>query len=129
MGLGMGFLSTAAIVIIQDSVAWAQRGAATASNIFARNLGSTLGATALGAVLNYRLIHPSSGTIVDPDQLRRLLDDPASLGGAGEAARISLQHALHGTFWTVFAVALLTLLMSLLVPRVVIAKARPAVVE
>jgi EmrB/QacA subfamily drug resistance transporter len=129
MGLGMGFLSTAAIVIIQDSVAWAQRGAATASNIFARNLGSTLGATALGAVLNYRLIHPSSGTIVDPDQLRRLLDDPASLGGAGEAARISLQHALHGTFWTVFAVALLTLLMSLLVPRVVIAEARPAVVE
>ena len=32
MGFGMGdLLSTAAIVIIQDSVAWAQRGSATAS--------------------------------------------------------------------------------------------------
>ncbi|WP_457104032.1 MDR family MFS transporter [Methylobacterium sp. P5_C11] len=120
MGLGMGFLSTAAIVIIQDSVAWAQRGAATASNIFARNLGSTLGATVLGAVLNYRLAHPSSGPAVDSDQLRRLLDDPGSLGAAGDAIRDGLQHALHGTFWTVFAVAVLTLLFSLLVPPVVI---------
>ncbi|MGU3667140.1 MDR family MFS transporter [Methylobacterium sp. A49B] len=120
MGLGMGFLSTAAIVIIQDSVAWAQRGAATASNIFSRNLGSTLGATVLGAVLNYRLAHPTTGPVVDADQLRRLLDDPASLGGGGDAIRDGLQHALHGTFWTVFAVAVLTLLLSLLVPRVAI---------
>jgi EmrB/QacA subfamily drug resistance transporter len=103
MGLGMGFLSTAAIVIIQDSVAWAQRGAAT-----------------LGAVLNYRLAHPSSGPVVGSDQLRRLLDDPASLGAGGDAIRAGLQHALHGTFWTVFAVAVLTLLLSLLVPRVAI---------
>ncbi|MCJ2096185.1 MFS transporter [Methylobacterium sp. J-072] len=123
MGLGMGFLSTAAIVIIQDSVAWAQRGAATASNIFARNLGSTLGATALGAVLNYRLVHPASGPAVDSDQLRRLLDDPASLGAGGDAIRDGLQHALHGTFWTVFAVASLTLLLSLFVPRVAISDA------
>ncbi|QGY05235.1 MFS transporter [Methylobacterium mesophilicum SR1.6/6] len=120
MGLGMGFLSTAAIVIIQDSVAWAQRGAATASNIFSRNLGSTLGATVLGAVLNYRLAHPTAGPVVDADQLRRLLDDPASLGAGGDAIRDGLQHALHGTFWTVFAVAVLTLLLSLLVPRVAI---------
>jgi MFS family permease len=123
MGLGMGFLSTAAIVIIQDSVAWAQRGAATASNIFARNLGSTLGATALGAVLNYRLVHPASGPAVDPGQLRRLLDDPASLGAGGDAIRDGLQHALHGTFWTVFAVALLTLVLSLFVPRITISDA------
>ena len=126
MGLGMGFLSTAAIVIIQDTVAWAQRGAATASNIFARNLGSTLGATALGAVLNGRLAHPVAGAPVGSDQLRSLLDDPASLGEAAEAVRIGLQHALHGTFWSIFAIALLTLMVALLVPKVVIADA-PAV--
>jgi MFS family permease len=123
MGLGMGFLSTAAIVIIQDSVDWAQRGAATASNIFARNLGSTLGATALGAVLNYRLVNPVDGPPVDSSQLRRLLEDPASLGAGGDAIRDGLQHALHGTFWTVFAVALLTLVLSLFVPRVAISDA------
>ena len=55
MGFGMGLLSTASIVLIQDIVTWAQRGSATASNVFARNLGSTLGAAALGAVLNFGL--------------------------------------------------------------------------
>ncbi len=120
VGLGMGFLSSTAIVIIQDCVAWAQRGAATASNIFARNLGSTLGATVLGAVLNGHLAHPGRDAVVSSDQLRRLLDDPRSLGASGEGIRITLQHALHGTFWAVFAIAALTLLFALLVPRVAI---------
>ena len=120
VGLGMGFLSSTAIVIIQDSVAWAQRGAATASNIFARNLGSTLGATVLGAVLNAHLTHPGRDAAVNSDQLRRLLDDPGSLGLSGEGIRVTLQHALHGTFWAVFAIAAMTLLLALLVPRVAI---------
>ena len=129
MGLGMGFLSNTALVIIQDTVAWAQRGAATASNIFARNLGSTLGATALGAVLNHRLTHPDGDAAVSADALRRLLDDPGSLGAGADAVRSGLQHALHGTFWTVFALALATGLAALLVPRVALADApreRPA---
>ncbi|WP_277982871.1 hypothetical protein [Sphingomonas faeni] len=42
MGFGTGFPSTAAIVLIQDSDGRTERGAATASNLFARNLGSTL---------------------------------------------------------------------------------------
>ena len=123
MGFGMGFLSTAAIVIIQDSVAWAQRGSATASNIFSRNLGSTLGATVLGTVLNYGLAHPGHGASVSSDQLRRLLDQPDSLAGAADAVRSALGHALHATFWGIFAVALLTLVLSLLVPRVALTEA------
>ena len=118
MGFGMGFLSTAAIVIIQDSVAWAQRGSATASNIFSRNLGSTLGATVLGTVLNYGLAHPVAGPAVSSDQLRRLLDAPDSLAGAADAVRGALGESLHVTFWGIFAIAVLTLLLSLLVPRV-----------
>ena len=118
MGFGMGFLSTAAIVIIQDSVAWAQRGSATASNIFSRNLGSTLGATVLGTVLNYGLAHPVAGPAVSSDQLRRLLDAPDSLAGAADAVRSALGESLHVTFWGIFAIAVLTLLLSLLVPRV-----------
>ena len=118
MGFGMGFLSTAAIVIIQDSVAWAQRGSATASNIFARNLGSTLGATVLGTVLNYGLAHPAAGPSVSSDQLRRLLDAPDSLAETADAVRGALGESLHVTFCGIFAIAVLTLLLSLLVPRV-----------
>ena len=121
MGLGMGFLTSSAIVIIQDSVGWAERGAATASNIFSRNLGSTLGATVLGAVLNLGLArHGAAG--VAPDQIRNLLEHPT--GGAGEAAvRAALGQSLHLTFWAVFAVAVGTLLLATLVPRI---RLRPA---
>ena len=86
MGLGMGFLSTSAIVIIQESVGWAERGSATASNIFSRNLGSTLGATVLGGVLNVSLAHSGQGgaTVVNFDQIRQLLDRSALLGGVAD---------------------------------------------
>jgi EmrB/QacA subfamily drug resistance transporter len=116
IGLGMGLLSTAAIVLIQDSVGWAERGAATASNIFARNLGSTLGAAVLGAVLNISLRH-STGAVVDSEQMRRLLDGAGGLA-ADASMRATLGSAIHLTFCAVLAVALLTLLVASFVPRV-----------
>ena len=130
MGLGMGFLSTAAIVIIQDSVGWAERGSATASNIFSRNLGSTLGATVLGGVLNFGLARQGHGSAaVGFDQIRRLLNRPGTL--AGDAAiRAGLGQALHLTFWAVFAITALTLALATLVPAVALThKERQIAVE
>jgi len=116
MGFGMGFLSTAAIVIIQDSVGWAERGAATASNLFARNLGSTLGATALGAVLNARLSGGPAGSL---DKLQHLLSTGGDAPGAA-LGRAALAQGLHLTFWGVLVIAAATLAASLMVPRVAI---------
>ena len=117
MGLGMGFLTTASIVIIQDAVGWEERGSATASNIFSRNLGSTLGATVLGGVLNVSLAGGTAGAPFDFDRVRALLDHPGR--AAGEAAvRATLGHGLHLTFWTVFAITVLAVLLATLVPRV-----------
>ncbi|MDB5368528.1 MAG: Major facilitator superfamily 1 [Roseomonas sp.] len=122
MGLGMGFLSTSAIVIIQDSVGWEERGSATASNVFSRNLGSTLGATVLGSVLNLSLSHAGAGTAaVDFDRIRQLLDHPGSLpGDAG--VRLVLGQSLHFTFLSVFLIAVATLLVATLVPAVAFAR-------
>ncbi len=124
MGLGMGFLSTSAIVIIQDSVGWAERGAATASNIFARNLGSTLGATVLGTVLNVSLAADGGSGAIHPEQIRHLLDHPAALAGDG-AMRAALGQSLHVTFLGVFLIAVLTLLFATLVPAVALRKRPP----
>ena len=122
MGLGMGFLSTSAIVIIQDSVGWAERGAATASNIFSRNLGSTLGATLLGTILNVSLAHRGTGAgTVYFDQIRQLLDHSGGLGN--DTVRAALGQALHLTFWAVFLIALATLVLATIVPRVVVTHA------
>lgn len=114
MGFGMGFLSTAAIVLIQDSVGWAERGAATASNLFARNLGSTLGAAVLGTVLNASLARDHSGSL---QQIQELLHAHGAIVGA-TASRAGLAHGLHLTFWGVLIIAVLTLALSAFVPRV-----------
>ncbi len=127
IGFGMGFLSTSAIVIVQGSVGWAERGVATASNIFSRNLGSALGAAVLGSVLNLGLAHGGAAA-VGPDQVRRLLDRPvgAAVDAAGDAAvRAVLDQALHLTFWAVLLLTALTLLLATLVPAVAVGR-RPS---
>ena len=126
MGLGMGFSSTSAImVLIQESVGWAERGSATASNMFSRNLGSTLGATLLGGVLNYSLTHQAAGTGgFDFDQVRRLLDGPGR-GVADRAVREALGQSLHLTFWAVFAAAAACLAVATLVPHVPLGRSVP----
>jgi len=119
VGLGMGFMTTSAMVIIQSSVGWAERGSATASNVFARNLGSTLGATVLGGVLNLSLAGRDGGATFE--QLRKLLENA---GSAIEqpAMRLALGNALHLTFWGVFLVAVATFLLATRVPKMVLAE-------
>jgi MFS family permease len=113
MGFGMGFFNTAAIVIVQDSVGWTERGSATAAFVFARNLGSTLGAAALGGLLNWRLASGGSASLAD---IQRALAGGASATLA--ASRDALAHGLHLTFWGVGIVAFATLAAALLVPHV-----------
>jgi MFS family permease len=120
IGFGLGFLSTAAIVIIQDSVGWAERGAATASNVFARNLGSTLGAAALGGLLNWRLASGAAGSLDDIQQ--------ALAGGASSsfaASRHALAAGLHLVFWGVLAAGAATMILALLVPHVEMRRTPP----
>ena len=112
----MGLISTSAIVLIQSSVGWDERGAATASNVFSRNLGSTFGAAVLGGVLNATLANQgaaSSGF----DEVRHLLNgaggpavDPAVLAALGSG--------LHLTFWAMFLITVSAFAASALVPRV-----------
>jgi len=112
MGLGMGFLSTSGIVLVQEEVGREERGAATASNVFARNLGSTLGATALGALLNLRLGKAGGASL---DQIERSL---AMSGGPGASAgRIALEGGLHMVFWAILAMSVGALIVALMIPR------------
>src|SRR5699024_733723 len=55
IGVGMGLTSTTFIVAIQNHVGWKTRGIATASNMFMRMIGSSLGVALLGGVLNTKL--------------------------------------------------------------------------
>jgi MFS family permease len=115
VGFGMGLSSSASIVLIQEIVAWSERGSVTAAYMFARTLGSAFGATVFGAVLNFGLSHAGLG-VVSSDQLRRLLDGGAA--ATDSVLRGALDGSLRVTFVSMFVVALLVAAAAALVPKV-----------
>ena len=119
MGFGMGVTSVSCLVLIQEIVPPQERGSATASNLFARNLGNTLGAAVFGAVQNYGLAHVYGLPAVHADQLKRLLTGSARDDVAGnEQLRFVLHRALHLTFSAMLVVAMCACIAMLFMPAV-----------
>jgi EmrB/QacA subfamily drug resistance transporter len=95
IGLGMGFVAVPTLLAAQHSVGWNERGAVTATNMFARSIGQAVGVAALGAVVN-------AVTTVGPD---------------GTPEGPGLAHAMHLVFWCVVACAAVMAVTVLLLPR------------
>ncbi len=125
-GAGMGFCTLTFIVSIQSSVNWSLRGAATASNMFMRTLGSTIGAALLGGILNNRLLHyfkerqvelelPGQlevvNSLLDPEVRQRM--SPEHL----QALTEGMSQALHTVYLVVGLFAALSLFLVWFLPR------------
>ncbi|WP_296375313.1 MULTISPECIES: MFS transporter [unclassified Pseudonocardia] len=95
-GLGMGLVASPSLIAAQASVEWNERGVATGTNIFARSIGSAVGAAVLGAVANG--VIAASG---------RPETDPLAATAAGAAV-----------FLAVLVAAVLTVAAGLAMPRV-----------
>ncbi len=52
LGLGLGWVASPTLIAAQSSVAWAERGVVTGTNMFARSMGSALGIAVFGAIVN-----------------------------------------------------------------------------
>ena len=127
MGFGMGLVSVSSLMLIQEVVERHERGSATASNMFSRNLGSALGATLLGAVLNFGIGHLPGGKSVRIEEIQHAF--PAQKGARqvfDPALDAALQHALHETFLAMFVISILIVLVSAAVPVVTIGRLKPA---
>ncbi len=103
IGLGLGLSSSPVVVAVQSVVGWERRGVVTGTNMFARALGSALGAAAFGAVANATL----AGRFADaPGSLRGRLPEDVdgttralqSTGPVADYARESLHAASHSVF-------------------------------
>jgi EmrB/QacA subfamily drug resistance transporter len=122
VGLGMGLTSTAFIVSIQSTVGWEQRGIATASNMFMRNLGNTIGAALLGGILNNRLSHylNQNDHSLSVDDVNLLLKS-AERENLSESVRGFLQNgltiSLNSVYYVVFAMAIISLLLIFFIPK------------
>jgi MFS family permease len=110
-GFGLGFLNVTSVLLVQGSVDWSKRGTATASNVFARTLGNTMGAAILGTVLNLVLTRSAN---ITAEEVRHALDQ--DLPSRSAVLLAALDHGLHITFWGIFAFAVVTALLSFTLP-------------
>jgi EmrB/QacA subfamily drug resistance transporter len=129
MGFGMGTSSVSSLVLIQEIVRVDERGSATASNLFSRNLGSTLGATLFGAVLNFGLSHSHGAAVVTSDQLKALLQNQVTNLGDSDLIRLVLHQSLHLTFVSIFVIALFVVALLTFVPAISIGPGKKMPIE
>lgn len=123
IGAGMGFATSTFVVAIQSSVGWNMRGAATALHLFMRSIGTTVGAAALGALMNWRLdarLHESFGrSAPDLSVFDRLLDPAERQTLPAEwlpLLRDALGDGIHFVFAAVLVLAVATALLTVMMP-------------
>ena len=118
IGIGFGAISAARTITVQDSVDYKKRGTAVAANTLLRTLGQTIGISIFGNIFNLgitRYFTAQAVMGVNPTDLYQ-----SASGSALDAAqvRLSLNSALHTLFIIFIAIAGLSLLLSLLIPKI-----------
>src|SRR5699024_9575853 len=125
-GIGMGLTSTTFIVAIQNHVSWKTRGIATASNMFMRMIGSSLGAALLGGILNAQLNEylQKVGWQIDEtiivDFANTILESDKTIAMSQEILDIlenGLSYSLHAVFWGVCTFAIITFVLTIFLPK------------
>jgi EmrB/QacA subfamily drug resistance transporter len=116
IGLGMGFCNQTFLVAIQASVGWQERGIATASMLFSRTIGQSLGAGLGGAILNFGVAH----LVAHSDEALNQLLEPSRRGAIAGDLLPRLIEAITASLHTIYIIAgvlaVLALAATLLIP-------------
>ncbi|MGP4091737.1 MFS transporter, partial [Streptomyces sp. KR55] len=113
LGAALGLFQLPLIVGVQSTVGWDERGTATASILFCRQTGQTLGASVFGAVANGVL----AGRLGDAGDLDAIAHG-LSTGAASETTRRAVADAVHAVYLgAACAAALAFLVLLVLAPR------------
>ncbi|UUU33359.1 MFS transporter [Streptomyces sp. CA-210063] len=113
LGAALGLFQLPLIIGVQSSVRWEERGTATASILFCRQTGQTLGAALFGAVANGVLASRLGGA-GDLDAVTHSLD----AGTAAEPVRRAVADAVHAVYLGAGCAATVALVVLLVVaPR------------
>ncbi|MGK4006845.1 MDR family MFS transporter [Sorangium sp. So ce1036] len=116
-GVGMGLSNVALLIAVQSSVAWEQRGIATASTMFSRLLGGVVAVGIMGGVLSAELAKDAS---IPADAASRLLAPEGALGldpSVMEHLGAALMSGLTTVFWIIAAMAVVGFVVALWFPR------------
>ncbi|MFF3752942.1 MFS transporter [Streptomyces sp. NPDC002018] len=131
LGCALGLFQLPLIIGVQATVGWSERGTATASILFCRQVGQSVGAAVFGAVANAVLASrladpPSPGLPRDLDSVSHALENPAAL--TAEAAEY-LRRAVDAAVDRVYLGAALAAALALLVLLVLAPKRFPVIAE
>jgi EmrB/QacA subfamily drug resistance transporter len=113
MGLGFGACLTTVTIIVQDSIDYSKRGAATATNSLLRTLGQTIGISIFGSIFNLTIIQYFNklGVIgIDPNNLYALTGQNAQL--SIQNIKLSITSGLHGVFINLILIGIICLAFS-----------------
>ncbi|MFD9380720.1 MFS transporter [Streptomyces sp. NPDC059999] len=124
LGGALGLFQLPLIVGVQSTVGWAERGTTTASVLFSRQVGQSVGAALTGAVANATMAArladaPVAGLPDHLDDVSKALDRPGQLPpAAADYLREALDAAVDHVFLGATAAAVAALVVLLLVaPR------------
>src|SRR5581483_896657 len=130
IGSGLGLMSTAFVISVQNAVPWNLRGVATASTQFVRTIGGTVGVALMGTILNTQMaglfapifahfpgavarlpknVAPSN-VLLTPDVRRSLPSDFLS------QLQAALAHSLFWVYLLTFVLAVIGLAAMFLLP-------------
>lgn len=113
LGGALGLFQLPLIVGVQSTVGWSERGTATASVLFCRQTGQTIGAALFGAIAN-GVLAARLGGAGDLDSVARSLDS----GASGEHVRRAVADAVHSVYFgAACAAGLAFLVLLFLAPR------------
>ncbi|MFC9282757.1 MFS transporter [Streptomyces collinus] len=113
LGGALGLFQLPLIIGVQSTVGWSERGTTTASVLFCRQTGQTVGASVFGAVAN-GVLAARLGGAGDLESVTRALD----AGAAPETTRRAIAAAVHAVYLGAAGAAALAFVVLLVVaPR------------
>jgi EmrB/QacA subfamily drug resistance transporter len=120
-GIGMGFANTALVIAVQTSVGFNERGVATASTMFFRSIGGTIGVGVMGVVLARDLMaNVITREAGGPELVARMLGPdrknvpPSILEAISSDLRLGLAHVT----WICLGLGVLAVVTAWVFPKI-----------
>lgn len=118
IGFGFGGAFTTLTIMVQESVEYNKRGAATAANSLLRTLGQTIGVGVFGSMFNLYIVKYFTRIGikgVDPSNLYNTAAGSSAV--TLEQLRLSQNSSLHVLFIILISISILALVLTIAIPK------------
>ncbi len=118
MGFGFGGAFTILTIVVQSSVEYSIRGAATAANSLVRTIGQTIGVSILGSIVNLSIVKYFNNIGIKgikPDNIYS--SEAINLNLSAEHVKASIYSGIHLVFIILVVISVLCLALSFILPN------------